>query len=128
MHLIVAGCKESSAVRRACVCRRLPPLASALLHKCSMQVAPPPRGRQGVPYKQCGASWFADGEPGHDECRAEEGGRSEPVAREGYTEDCRPHRLERQRERGLGCAYPSLGPVLSEEGEGAREDAGDRQG
>ncbi len=49
---------------------------------------------------------------------------TEPVTREREAEERSPDRLERERERCLRRARPSLRPGLDEEGERAREDAG----
>ena len=53
--------------------------------------------------------------------------RAEPVAREREAEDRRPHRLEREDERGAVRARPPLRPRLHEERERAREHAGHEQ-
>src|SRR5262249_7526058 len=62
--------------------------------------------------------------PGLDHAAPGPADRAEPVAGEREPEDRRPHRLQREHERGPGRARPPLRPRLHEEAERAREHAG----
>ena len=74
-----------------------------------------------------GGTRLGEDDTGEDRGAADPAGRAEPVAGEPEAEQSGEHRLEREHERGLRRGRLPLRPGLNEEGERAREDAGDDQ-